>query len=94
MVQNNPEYESLGLIYVGPEGSASVKANPSKKMGLCFIQTMTALRDRLLALVEDLRKTTPLERIPAISKASEANEWDMKAIGEELWDKTLTKIAD
>ena len=94
MMQNNPKYKSLGLIYVGPEGSASIKANPSKQMGLCFIQTMTALGDRLLALIGDLRKMTPLERIPAISKASEANEWDMKAIGEELWDKTLANTTD
>ena len=90
MVQNHSGYRSLGLVYVGPKGSADSKANPSKEMGLCVIEAMTALRDRLLALIEDLRRVTPLERVSAISEASEAKEWDMEAILERLWDKTLT----
>ena len=94
MARNHGKYESLGLIYVGPEGSVSNKANPSEQMGLCIVQTMVALCDRLLALIEDLRRATPLERIAAISKESEASEWDMKAILEALWNKTLTDVAN
>ena len=94
MKQNHGEHQTLGLLYVGHEGSVDSKANPSIKMGLCTIESMRALCSKVIALIQDLRNETPLERIPAISKASKSDEWDMETVLMRLWDKTLTDIVD
>ena len=94
MMQNYGDYQTLGLVYVGLEGSVDSKANPSKKMGLCTTESMRALCGKVLALIQDLRNETPLERIPAISKASKSDEWDMETVLKGLWDKSLADAVD
>ena len=54
---------SVGLLYIGPIGSVDERANPSDKMGLSKPQTVLNLANRALALIEDLRKQTPIERL-------------------------------
>ena len=51
-----PEYEVLGLLYVGPEGSASRKATPSREMALCCTQTILSLGNKLLGLARRPQK--------------------------------------
>ena len=94
MKQNYSNDQILGLIYVGPEGSVDSKANPSKEMGLCTTESMKTLCGKVLALIQDLRNESPLERIPAIHKASKSNEWEMETVLKGLWDKTLTDAVD
>jgi hypothetical protein len=84
MEQSYGNFAILGLAFVGPKGSVHAKANPSENMSICAVPSLTALRDDLLALVEDLRKHTPMERVIAISKETERNRWDMEAILERL----------
>ncbi len=56
-----------------------------------MVSSLTALRDEVLALIEDLRKHTPMERMIAISKETERDRWDMEAILERLDLKPLLK---
>lgn len=74
----NPSYKILGLAFVGPPGIVHNQANPSTEMSLCLTQALAALRDDALALIEDLRKKTPMERIIAISKETEQEYWDIE----------------
>ena len=83
------EYESFGLIYVGPDGVVDANANPSNKMGLCPVGRIMDLRARLVALIEDLRKEIPLQRVPAIADVSATAEWEMDAIVGLLWHRGL-----
>ena len=92
MNKNHAEYASLGLVYVGPEGSVDNAANPSDNMGLCSVPNLVALRDKLLALIEDLRKETPLERPGAIAKATDDSRWDIEALLDDLWQRDLTEM--
>lgn len=89
MEQNHGDYTSLGLLYVGPDGVAHGQANPSDEMGLCVTSEMAGLRDRVLSLIEDLREFTPIERLAAISEASERDEWDIEVLTTKLWVKNL-----
>ena len=89
MEQNHPGYSSLGLLYVGPDGLADAKANPSQEMGLCIVQTIRALGERLFALIEDLRRELPIGRVLAISKVAQADEWELEVIVKTLWDRTF-----
>jgi Helicase C-terminal domain len=89
MEQSHNEYAVLGVAFVGPEGSVHAKANPSAKMSLCTVSSLTALRDEIFALIEDLRKQTPMERIIAIAKETERDRWETDAILKRLNLKLL-----
>lgn len=39
---------------------------------------MAALRNEVLALIQDLRKRTPLERLIAIAEETEKDRWDIE----------------
>ncbi len=84
MAQSYPDHAILGLAFVGPAGSADAKANPSAQMSLCLAPALGALRDETLALVQDLRRQTPVERVIAISKETSRARWDLSAILERL----------
>ncbi|MCY4137707.1 MAG: DEAD/DEAH box helicase family protein [Rhodobacteraceae bacterium] len=92
MNQSFNDYVSLGLLYVGPDGSLDAKANPSEKMALCLLQSVVALRNRIFALIEDLRKKTPLERLIHIPKITEEDHWDMEALLGELRYKGMAEL--
>lgn len=92
MQQTYVEYTSLGLLYIGPAGSVDAKANPSDKMGLSSLQTVVDLRNKVLALIEDLRKLTPIERLALISKMTVEEQWDTEALLSQLWDKNMTDL--
>lgn len=91
MVQNYPDHQVLGLAFIGPPGKTHIKANPSANMSLCLPSSVAALRDELLALIEDLRKHTPIERLIAIGKESEGARWDIESIFERLRPQTMNK---
>jgi len=83
--QNYPNYACSGLLYVGPDGVVDSKANPSSEMGLCTIETITVLRDQVLALIDDLMKSTPIERVTAIKKESVLEKWKFSSLVKQLW---------
>lgn len=91
MAQTSPDHKILGLAFVGPPGNIHSKANPSADMSLCRPSALAALRDELLALVEDLRKHTPMERLIAIAKETEDDRWDIDAIFERLDPQVMSK---
>jgi hypothetical protein len=91
MAQTYPDYEILALAFVGPAGKAHAQANPSSDMSLCLPSALAALRDELLALIEDLRKHTPMERLIAIGKETDDDRWDLDAIFKRLDPKPMSK---
>ena len=92
MVQTYGQYTSLGLVYIGPEGSVDAKANPSGEMGLCLRQSVVTMRDKVIALIEDLRKETPIERLSAISKITQYEQWDISALLNSFWHKNMNDL--
>ena len=89
MKQTHDKYMSLGLLYIGPDGETSEKATPSDDMGLCITGSMADLRDEICALIEDLRKQTPMERLVAVKKETERDRWEIERLLDRLWDKSL-----
>lgn len=87
--KNHSAFDLLGLLFVGPDGAASDKASPSKQMGLCRTASAVALRDGILALVEEMRRKTPMERFIAISTETGRDFWSLEKIFERLHDKAL-----
>ncbi|MFN4275048.1 MAG: DEAD/DEAH box helicase family protein [Ferrovibrio sp.] len=89
MGQVHNQHEILGLAFLGPQGNADQRANPSAEMSLCLVPALAALRDEVVALIEDLRKQSPVERLVAISKESEREYWDFINILKRLGLKLL-----
>jgi hypothetical protein len=84
MSKSYEEHVILGLAFVGPSGRVHPEANPSPRMHLCLVPALIELRDDVCALIEDLRKSTPVERIIAISKETERHRWDIEALAKNL----------
>ncbi|NNU82180.1 DEAD/DEAH box helicase family protein [Halovulum dunhuangense] len=91
MAQTYPDHTILGLVFVGPAGKAHAQANPSANMSLCAPSTLAALRDELLALIEDLRKRAPMERQIAITQETEKDRWDIEVLLARLDPKPMSK---
>lgn len=81
---NFPDRKCLGLIYVGPEGVCTEEASPSKMMFQGTPSNAVVVRDRLFALISDLRKLLPLERPNAMKEAASLNQWSLAALVSEL----------
>lgn len=92
MKQVYSEHNSLGLVYIGPEGLVDSKANPSDQMYLCLPQRVIDLKNRILALIADLRKKTPLERLVSISKICKEDHWKMDTLLIQLQIKVMTDL--
>jgi len=80
MEQRYPDDEILGLIFVEPQGRTHGQANPSADMSHCLPASLGAIRDRLLALIEDLRQHSPMERLIEIGKESEEDRWTLPSL--------------
>lgn len=90
--QQYVDHSHLGLLYVGPNGAVDDNANPSSMMGLCTIETMIALREQVIALIDDLMKLTPIERVAAIEKESILEKWKLTFLVKQLWIKGMNDM--
>ena len=89
MSDNHGEYESFGLIYVGPDGRIDGRANPSSEMALCPVDQLVSLQQKLIALIEDIRNEIPLQRVPTINDVSRTSDWGMAEVVRKLRYKRL-----
>ena len=58
-------------------------------MGLCVLKSIVDIRQTVLALIEDLRKLTPIERFVQISKISDEGQWKLTQLVGKLRTKDL-----
>lgn len=91
MTKTYPDHEIVGLVFVGPSGDVHPKANPAGNMTLCLPSALAATRDELFALIEDMRRHTPMERLIAIAKETEHDRWDLESILERLDPQPMKK---
>ena len=91
MRQNYGVFINLGLIYVGHDGTVDSAATPSDNMVLCSVESLASLRDKVIAIVKDLRKVTPLERPSTIGSLTDKGQWDIETLFEEL---SVRKLVD
>ncbi len=80
MTDQYPDHTCLGLLYVGPDGPVEPKANIADTMKLCTTDRMAGLRDRWLALLRDIRATTPAHRRDRLTQIGESEEWTLVSI--------------
>ena len=59
---NYPKDKSVGDLIAVPECKVAKDANPTEAMWLALLSNFVALKDEVIAMIEDLRKTTARER--------------------------------
>ena len=89
MRDNFPDYEALGILFVGPDGRIGDNASPTSEMALCTVMAMTDLRDRLLALIGDVLTQTPVERLARLQGETSGSRWSLRKISRRLRVKEL-----
>lgn len=80
---NYEGYEILTLAFVGPDGVIADQANPSEIMSIIQTEKLGNLKDRFLALVDDVRRQTPLER-QLFAHRTTASGWTLSDVLESL----------
>lgn len=58
--------------------SLTRRPTPRADKSLCQPSSLAAIRDELLALIEDLRKHPPIERLIAIGNETEKDRWGIE----------------
>lgn len=91
MKSNFPEHTILGLTFVGPILKPDKKASPSANLTQVDVVQFVHLKEKLVSLVLDIRKRTPMERVIEISRISEHSDWDLESILSALGPTALTK---
>ena len=82
--ENYAEYECLGLLFVGPDGSLEPQANPSDEMWHCTATELQGLRDILLGLIGDIRNSNPTKRLELTIAAHDSGKWTLAALSGTL----------
>lgn len=87
-----PNEKYLGLLVVGPDGTCTDEASPSAEMFLTNPTRLVEIRERLYAIVEDIRKSLPLNRRNRIVELCHREEWQLSNLFELLKCKALTEM--
>lgn len=86
------DFECFGLIFIGPDGVCDQAGNPSPEMWWSPPRKLAAIRDRLIATIEDLRKVVPLERPKRIQEYCSHPQWSLQALAQEIQEKRLSDM--
>lgn len=84
IANKHPDVTCLGLLFVGPDGSVEVQANPSGEMWLCLPGGLVEVRERLFALIQDLRRVIPLERPGKTRELCDDGSWGIGKLFERI----------
>lgn len=71
---------AIGLLFVGPLGKVAEDANPNPDMWLAEPTALMVLRERVFAILEDVRKLPPLERRLGLVERCNGDEWTLNGV--------------
>jgi hypothetical protein len=83
--------KNLGLLFVGPMGSITTKANPSADMYHCTREALAQLGQTFVAGLLDIRKSAPLGRIGRCEDFEKAHNLSTTALFQKL---AMVKMAN
>lgn len=89
IADEKPGLTSLGLIFVGPSGDCSDGANPSPGMTLASPKALTGVRDKLIALLADMRRVLPIQRPSTIKNVCSREEWALRCLYIQIKGRSL-----
>jgi len=90
--QNYQNYLCLGLVYVGSYGKRDKAANPSSEMYLCDTSVLAAIRNQLIAGIEDLRAITPTQRRSKVTEFCSGSQWKLEGLASKVKVKSMQNL--
>ncbi len=83
------DFACLGLVMIGPDGFCDQAGNPSSEMWWSPPHKLAVTRDRLIAMIEDIRKLVPRERPNKIKEFCGQPHWLLESLAKEFQGKRL-----
>lgn len=90
--QNYKTYQCLGLIFVGNDGKCGEQASPSPTMYHCELSVIASVKDKLIAGIKDLRRTTPSERSSKVKEFCAEAQWSINELFSQLAVKKISSM--
>ena len=87
--QNYQNYLCLGLVYVGSYGKRDKAANPSSDMYLCDPSILVAIKNQLVAGIEDLRALAPTQRRGKVAEFCSGVQWQLEGLASKVKVKPI-----
>ncbi|MBT3011760.1 MAG: DEAD/DEAH box helicase family protein [Candidatus Thiodiazotropha sp. (ex Lucina aurantia)] len=89
---NYEGYDCLGLLYIGPDGSIEIRANPSDVMWCCTPDTLVEIRNQLYAVIADLRRSMPLERSMRTKEVCDDGSWVINILFDRIKGTSMREL--
>ncbi len=90
VTDNYKDYESLGLLIVGPDLACGKQASPSDQMHLCAPHDLSALGSTIATALVDIRKALPKSRKMECEELRKRQNLTIDSIFEKLALRQLT----
>lgn len=90
--QNHQNYLCLGLVYIGSYGKRHKAANPSSEMYLCDPSIFAAIRNQLVAGIEDLRAIPPTQRRSKVTEFCSGLQWKLEGLASKVKVKFMQSL--
>ena len=87
---NYEGYQAPGLIFIGPDGHCHPQSNPGDDMYQCKLEKAVEIRDSILAILQETRRKTPLEKISYVSTFCSSENYGTMAIFQLFAQNQLT----
>ena len=90
----HPDYNCLGLLFVGDARLVSNQSSPSSEMAICMVTDLVSLSTSVIGLMRDISKLVPLKRPQSIKDASNQEKWSIQSLHKELVCRQLGVLDD
>jgi hypothetical protein len=80
MSNNYAEINLIGVHLVGPNIACESLANPSEKLLAIDLEMIKSHVAHVIAVIQDIRTLTPLERTVRCHEIGEREEWKLAAV--------------
>lgn len=92
LAENYNDHHVAGYIFLGPFGKCSKDAHPSEEMYLCSPSRLSALLERYISLLDDIKLRLPLERSAQLKVLRANHEWQAKGIAAYLFEWPMKSL--
>ena len=96
LAENYKDHDLVGYIFLGPFGKCSKDAHPSEEMYLCSLTRLSALFERYICVLDDIKVRLPLERAAHLKALRANHEWQTRGIAAHLheWPMKDLKVEE
>lgn len=88
---NYPTYRLLELSFVGDFENTDARANPNELMSKMKLAELEGLKNRVMALIDDIRRALPIERYNIVFEETSKEHWSLEDLLQTLASTPIRK---